>query len=159
MTIQVDGDLWQQIQAHAESGYPLEVCGFLLGSLDLERREIHIEGGRPATNERIDAADHRYLIEPAEYRTVEREATDAGTQIVGVYHSHPDAPAEPSTFDLAHAWPNQVYVIVSVVEGVASQLKGWMLTDDRQSFNEVEITDRDAVQSPARVEGVTCPKS
>jgi proteasome lid subunit RPN8/RPN11 len=156
MKIQLENGVLQQVQAHAESGYPAEVCGFLLGSLDLEKREIRVEGGRPATNERVDAAHRRYLIEPAEYRTAEREATDAGTQIVGIYHSHPDAPAEPSTFDLTHAWPNQVYIIVSVNHGAAGDLKGWVLTHDRQSFNQVKISDYDARRSPARVEGATC---
>lgn len=155
MKIHVESSLWQQIRTHAESGYPLEVCGFLLGSLDLEKREIHIQGGRPATNERIDAAQRRYRIEPAEYRTAEQEATDAGTQIVGIYHSHPDAPAEPSTFDLTHAWPNQVYVIVSVNHGAASELTGWILAHDRHSFDRVEIP-HDASRPLARVEGAKC---
>lgn len=159
MKIQVEGDLWQQIRAHAQSGYPAEICGFLLGSLDLKAGEIHLEAGRPATNGRVDAAHHRYLIEPVEYQTVEREATNAGTQIVGIYHSHPDTSAEPSTFDLTHAWPNQVYIIVSVRQGAVSDVKAWMLTDNRQSFDNVQISDRNASRSTPRLEGATCQNS
>lgn len=156
MKIQVESDLLQQIRTHAESGYPMEVCGFLLGMLDPERHEVYVEGRRPAANERVDAAHRRYLIDPAEYRAAEREATNAGRQIVGVYHSHPDVSAQPSTFDLDHAWPNQIYIIVSVNHGAASDLKGWILAHDRQSFNQVEISDYNANRSPARVEGATC---
>ena len=158
MKIQVESDLLQQIRAHAESGYPMEVCGFLLGMLDPERHKAYVEGRRPVANERVDAAHRRYLIDPAEYQVAEREAANAGRQIVGVYHSHPDVSAQPSTFDLNHAWPNQIYIIVSVHHGAASDLKGWILAPDRQSFNRVEISDHDANRSTARVEGVTCLK-
>lgn len=158
MKVQIESDLWQQIRTHAEAGYPLEVCGFLLGSFDLERGRVHIAAKRPATNERVGLAHRRYLIEPAEYRLAEQEATKAGTQIVGIYHSHPDAPAEPSTFDLTHAWPNQVYIIVSVNHGAASDLKGWILSHDRQSFDQVEIS-HDASRPPARAEGAICLRS
>ncbi len=156
MKVQIESDLLQQIRAHAESGYPMEVCGFLLGTLDSERHKACVERRRPAANERADAAHRRYLIDPAEYRVAEREAANAGGQIVGVYHSHPDVSAQPSTFDLNHAWPNQIYIIVSVNHGAASDLKGWVLAHDRQSFNQLEISDHNAKRSPARVEGATC---
>jgi proteasome lid subunit RPN8/RPN11 len=156
MKIQVEADLLQQIRAHAESGYPMEVCGFLLGTLDPESDKAYVAGRRPAANERVDAARRRYLIDPAEYQLAEREAANAGRQIVGVYHSHPDVSAQPSTFDLNHAWPNQVYIIVSVNRGATSDLRGWILAHDRQSFNQVEISDHDANRSPARAEGATC---
>ncbi len=158
MKIQVESDLLQQIRAHAESGYPMEVCGFLLQEVATRTGGRFVEGRRPAANERVDAARRRYSIDPAEYRLAEREAANAGRQIVGVYHSHPDVSAQPSTFDLNHAWPNQIYIIVSVHHGAASDLKGWILAPDRQSFNRVEISDHDANRSTARVEGVTCLK-
>ena len=43
-----------------------------------------------------------------------RAPRERGRELVGFYHSHPDHPAEPSAFDLEHAWPNLSYVIVSV---------------------------------------------
>ena len=56
----------------------------------------------------------RFLIGPDEYRAAEQHADDTGRALLGFYHSHPDHPAEPSAFDLEHAWPNLSYVIVSV---------------------------------------------
>ena len=159
MRLKVGSELLEKLRAHVVSGYPLEVCGFLLGSLDPDARETHVRSSRLAINGRVDAAHHRYLIEAEEYRVVERQAADDGMDIVGVYHSHPDAPAEPSAFDLAHAWPNQIYLIVSVEQGAVGDLTGWVLTDDRRSFARVEISVHGATLSTARVEGATCLKS
>jgi proteasome lid subunit RPN8/RPN11 len=35
----------------------------------------------------------------------EKQARDAGGDLLGFYHSHPDHPARPSQYDLDHAWP------------------------------------------------------
>jgi len=159
MKLKVGSELLEQVRAHAASGYPLEVCGFLLGSLDLDAREIHVRGSRLAVNGRVDAAHHRYLIDAEEYRVAERQAADDGIEIVGVYHSHPDASAEPSAFDLAHAWPNQVYLIVSVEHGAVGDLTGWVLTNDRRSFAQVEFSAYGATLPTSGVEGAACLKS
>ena len=67
----------------------------------------------------------------------EREAEERGLELVGIYHSHPDAPAVPSEYDREHAWPNSAYVIVSVEDGRAGGLRAWLLTEDRSRFDEL----------------------
>jgi proteasome lid subunit RPN8/RPN11 len=126
-----------RIRAHAEAGYPDEVCGFLFGAMDASARSFDVHGIRPAVNRRENRASRRYRIDPAEYRTAEREAEEKGLELVGIYHSHPDAPARPSEYDREHAWPNAAYLIVSVRAGRAGELTAWILAEDRSTFDEL----------------------
>ena len=70
----------------------------------------------PAVNRRTDDP-HRYLIAPDDLRQLEREVREAGQEVVGYYHSHPDHPAAPSAFDAEHAWPWYSYLIVRIDRG------------------------------------------
>jgi proteasome lid subunit RPN8/RPN11 len=70
---------------------------------------------------------------------VEARARDAGLSLLGFYHSHPDAPAEPSQYDLLNAWPNVDYLIVSVVRAAAADVTCWRLRNDRAAFAREEI--------------------
>ena len=126
-----------RLRAYAEAGYPDEVCGFLLGSMDLTRRVFEVGETRPAVNRRGSRADRRYRIDPRDYRAAEREAEERGLELVGIYHSHPDAPAVPSEYDREHAWPNSAYVIVPVEDGRAGGLRAWLLAEDRSGFDEL----------------------
>jgi proteasome lid subunit RPN8/RPN11 len=78
-------------------------------------------------------------VGPDEYRAAEARADDAGRQIVGFYHSHPDHPAVPSQFDLDHAWPQTSYVIVSVRAQESRELRSWRLRPDRSGFDEETV--------------------
>jgi proteasome lid subunit RPN8/RPN11 len=56
--------------------------------------------------------------------------------VVGVFHSHPDHPTQPSQFDLDHALPNFCYLITSVEKGTAVITRAWQLQADRGAFRE-----------------------
>ena len=51
----------------------------------------------------------------------------------------PDHPAQPSQYDLDHAWPFFSYVIVSVRDGEPRELRSWRLRDDRSQFDEEPV--------------------
>ena len=69
----------------------------------------------------------------------EKRAREQGMDVLGFYHSHPNAEARPSRFDLDHAWPFYSYLIVSVSQGRAGAMTCWRLTDDRSRFIPEEI--------------------
>jgi proteasome lid subunit RPN8/RPN11 len=76
--------------------------------------------------------------------------------MIGFYHSHPNAPAQPSSYDLAHAtWPWLSYLIVAVHDGEPKEVKSWVLADDRSSFlpEKVELAGMPA--DPNETEGET----
>jgi len=97
-----------------------------------------------ADNERQDSGHNRYLIDPRAYDRIERAADQRRLQVLGIYHSHPDGPARPSEFDCSHAWPELLYLIVSVVKGHAASTHSWRLRADGSQFDEepVEIVDQ-----------------
>jgi proteasome lid subunit RPN8/RPN11 len=129
------------IRGHVEASYPEEAPGGLLGTVH-GTTKIEVVHAIPADNARAEERRRRYLIGPDDVLALERQASAAGLQVVGYYHSHPDAPPDPSEFDREHAWPWYIYFIVSVVEGRTADVRAWRLSDDRAAFDAIEIEDR-----------------
>ena len=128
-----------EISQHGERDYPHECCGLLIGTLAADGRKIVVET-HPISNAREEAARyHRSLITPEELLRGERYALQKNLDVVGNYHSHPDHPAVPSQYDLEHAWPTWSYIIVSVRQGSAADLRSWEMRADRSRFDEEEI--------------------
>ena len=125
------------IRAHGRETFPHECCGAMLGKEGIVREAYAL----PNTTE--EGPRRRFLVRPEDYRGAEERAREAGLQLLGFYHSHPDHPAKPSQYDLDHAWPSFSYVIVSVMAGEDQSLTSWQLQADRSAFDEetVEITE------------------
>lgn len=131
-----------EIHQHGEATYPHECCGFLLGRIEANSRIV--ERTQRAQNQRDDSPQNRYQIAPQDYMQADRAAREAGLDIVGFYHSHPDHPARPSQFDLENAWPELVYVIVAVNQGKAGETTAWILAGDRSKFLPEKIVTQTA---------------
>jgi proteasome lid subunit RPN8/RPN11 len=127
-----------EIAAHGERDYPYECCGLLLGRFENDGKKICAELF-PISNAREEAAKrNRFLIRPEELLRGEHHAAAKGLEVVGFYHSHPDHPAVPSTYDLEHAWPVYSYVVVAIKAGRAEDLRSWEMQADRTRFSEEE---------------------
>ncbi len=85
-----------------------------------------------------DSKRRRYAIAPEILLKVQKQARDRSLNIIGIYHSHPDNPAIPSESDRFLAWQEYSYIIVSVPNGKALELKSWCL-DKNHQFQEEEI--------------------
>ena len=131
-------ELRAKIERHGEAAYPDECCGAIFGTVDGNSRTV-IELRELENTWDPSERRRRFLITPGEYMRVEREADDAGLSLIGFYHSHPNAPAVPSTFDRDHAWPWFVYPIIEVRDGQAAGLRVWQLQDDRSGYDEVAV--------------------
>jgi S-sulfo-L-cysteine synthase (O-acetyl-L-serine-dependent) len=124
-----------RVRADGAHAYPEECCGALVGPAAGDVDEA-LPLGNTATAQRR----RRFLIEPDDYRAAEAHATSAGKQLLGFYHSHPDHPAVPSSFDLEHAWPHLSYLIVSVQNGQPRDVRSWRLRTDRSAFDEEDLS-------------------
>ena len=122
------------IRRHGRESYPHECCGALIGRSSVVDEALAL----PNASER--GTRRRFRIRPADYQTVERRAAARGADLVGFYHSHPDHPARPSRYDLAHAWPVFAYVIVSVNDGEPAAMTSWRLREDRSAFDEEPLS-------------------
>ncbi len=133
----------REIERHGEREFPFECCGLLIGNFD-EKGTKKVAEIFPIENAKEAAARHnRSLITARELMRGERYARAKKLDVVGNYHSHPDHPAVPSQFDLDHALPIWSYVIVSILEGEAVDLRSWKMENDRSKFNEEEIMNEE----------------
>ena len=142
--IRLGAGLAEEIERHAEREYPRECCGLLVGRITDGGRTREVHATYPVANIFSEEAErhHRMAIEPLEYARAERLHAARGLGVVGNYHSHPDHPAVPSQYDLEHLapWPTMSYVVVSVREGKAFELRSWELEADRSRFNEEDVS-------------------
>jgi proteasome lid subunit RPN8/RPN11 len=135
--LRLDQGLVERIRAHAAQSYPYECCGALLGADETAGREIRDLVA--LDNQRHDSARNRFLVNADDVLRVETSARDRGLDVVGWYHSHPDAPERPSEFDREHAWPWYSYLIVSVEAAEPRRMAAWRLAEDRSRFEPEEI--------------------
>lgn len=138
MSIKLSAEHIAMIKKHGEKTYPEECGGLLLGELDGGLRII--QEVMSLDNVRKDSRHNRVELNPLDYARAEREAAKRGLGVWGYYHSHPDHPAIPSEFDLDHApFSEWSYLIVSIRDGKAEDLRAWSLREDRSQFDEEEI--------------------
>ncbi len=110
-----------------EAAYPNEGCGIFLG---IPGHDPEVFEVRLATNLREDRARDRYVMDPRDIMLAEREAEARGLEVLGFWHTHPDHPARPSQYDADHAWPDYVYVIMSIEAGKLVEVTAWVLESE-----------------------------
>lgn len=139
-------DIARRIRAHGVETYPHECCGAILGRDEDGSREV--AELLPLANRRDDSPRNRFEVTPDDVRLAEKTAREKKLELIGWYHSHPDAPARPSDYDRNHAWPWYSYVIVSIQKGVPVDMTSWRLHDDREAYDPEAI---ETVRPPAGV--------
>ncbi len=132
-TLSLQPGIADAINGHGVETYPNECCGALIG------RDGVVTATHALPNTTEEGPRRRFRVRPQDYMAAEKRATEAGGELLGFYHSHPDHPARPSQYDLDHAWPVFSYVIVSVREGVAGDMTSWRLREDRSAFDEERL--------------------
>jgi len=135
--LKIREELLRRIHAHGVETYPYECCGALLGrDGDLSRDVLDL---LPLENRRNDSPRNRFEVTPADVLLAEKTARQNNIELLGWYHSHPDAPARPSEFDREHAWPWYSYIIVSVQQREPRDTTSWRLRDDRSAYDSEPI--------------------
>ncbi|MTI30195.1 M67 family metallopeptidase, partial [Xanthovirga aplysinae] len=112
---------------------PNECCGFLFGK-DGSIRVI--EEAIPVKNVKEGDQRRRFQIDALDYMKAEKYALQNGIQFLGIYHSHPDHPAEPSIHDLKQAVPFFSYIIASVYKRKLKEVTSWRLNEDHMFYKE-----------------------
>jgi proteasome lid subunit RPN8/RPN11 len=128
MTLYLPRPVLDVVARHAESDYPKECCGILLGSV------VGVEGARiveaiPTQNSRSDRAADRFAIAPEEILEALKRGRTQGDEIVGYYHSHPDRSGRPSEVDRRDAWSDTFYLILGLKAGRVDEVRSWRLCD------------------------------
>jgi [CysO sulfur-carrier protein]-S-L-cysteine hydrolase len=115
--------LIDEMVAHAREDLPNECCG-MIGGRDGEATEV-IRVANAA------ASPLRYEMDPQGQYDALKSIEDDDGELLGIYHSHTKSPAYPSQTDVnqAMAWPEQLYVIVSLADPEAPDVRGYWLKD------------------------------
>ena len=148
----------QTIHTHAESTYPEECCGLLLGTLDLTSKTVvAVQTLENSWTADFDAGDvyltkaRRYEIAPADLLAALRSSRDRHLDIIGIYHSHPDHLAVPSECDRQLAWPQYSYLIAAVHQGQVANALSWCLDDNHQFQPEEMVIDLGIIERSLRM--------
>ncbi|MBI2486411.1 MAG: M67 family metallopeptidase [Deltaproteobacteria bacterium] len=124
---------YEGIIKHAESGYPNEVCGVLIG------KDEEITNFKECRNLNQERARDRYELDDRSFNEADNWARSNGMDILGIYHSHPDHASEYSEFDRQRAWPYWIYMIFSINSGKYNDARAWILKDFGSHFEEEKI--------------------
>ncbi|HEX3240339.1 MAG TPA: M67 family metallopeptidase [Solirubrobacterales bacterium] len=124
--------LIDEMVAHAREDLPNECCG-MIGGVDGEATSV-------IRVENAAATPLRYEMDPQAQYNALKTIEDGGAELLGIYHSHTKSAAYPSQTDVnqAVAWPEQVYVIVSLAEEEAD-VKAFLLKDLKIADVELDV--------------------
>ena len=126
------------LERHGAAAYPNEGAGLLLGQAGNGHKTV-VDILPLANRWGAEEQYHRFLLTPQDMLQGEAEAARRGLEVIGIFHSHPDHPAQPSPFDRDWALPWYSYLITSVENGRASLSRSWLLKEDRSAFEEENL--------------------
>jgi proteasome lid subunit RPN8/RPN11 len=122
----------RRIRGLAVAAYPDEGCGVLLGRRDGTR--MLIVDATSARNMWTERSADRYDLDPVDFMKADR-----GLDVAGIWHSHPDHPAQPSQFDTDHAWVDYVYIICRTTAAGAEDVNAFALEEEGAPFAYIAL--------------------
>lgn len=135
--IEIEQRAWQTMIVHAERTYPNECCGAMLGH-NSDQKKIVTEAIALDNVWDGEQGDH-YQIRPQDLLKVERDARDQGLDLIGIFHSHPDADAYFSQTDLKNSCPWYSFVVLSVENGKFNHAASFLPDPDQTRAEEEEL--------------------
>ncbi len=133
--IEIEAHPWQLMLLHAERTYPNECCGAMLGHIQGEKKVV--TEAVPLENAYAGEQGARYELRPEDIRDADSAARARGLDLIGTFHSHPDADAYFSETDLKNSCPWYSFVVLSVHRGKFDHANSF-LPDLEQSKAEQE---------------------
>ncbi|HET7510484.1 MAG TPA: M67 family metallopeptidase [Solirubrobacterales bacterium] len=121
--MRISQSLIDEMVAHAREDLPNECCGMIGGRDGRATRVVRVENAA--------ASPLRYEMDPQGQYDALKAIEDEGEDLIAIYHSHTRSAAYPSQTDVNEAvmWPEQVYVIVSLENADAPDVKAYSLQD------------------------------
>jgi proteasome lid subunit RPN8/RPN11 len=114
---------------------PEEACGLLSGLVNPGFYQVIAV--IPLTNELHSRV--RYRLDPRQQIAAFNQIDAQGLELVGIYHSHPAGPPEPSPSDIAEAfYPDVVYLIWSALAG-DWQCRAFLIQDGQVIQVEISV--------------------
>jgi proteasome lid subunit RPN8/RPN11 len=135
--IKIDSQAWETMVTHAESVFPNECCGAMIGNID--GGEKRVTAAVPLENAYAGAQGARYEVRPQDLAEADRHARAAGMDLIGIFHSHPNCDAYFSKTDLESSCPWYSFVVLSVKGGKFDHAASFLPNPDQTAADEEEL--------------------
>jgi proteasome lid subunit RPN8/RPN11 len=135
--IEIDKTAWEMMVAHAESTFPNECCGAMIGRLDGGHKKVC--GAQALENAYAGAQGARYELRPEDLLEADRKARAVGMDLIGIYHSHPDCDAYFSKTDLENSCPWYSFVVLSVKAGKFDHANSFLPNAEQTQAEKEEL--------------------
>ncbi|MCW9013543.1 MAG: M67 family metallopeptidase [Gammaproteobacteria bacterium] len=130
-TINIPRTIANKLLTLAQIDSENEICG-LIGAKD--GRPVHVY---PVENIALEK-QHFFEMNPAKQIAAIKSMRERGEELFAIFHSHPDAPAKPSTADMEQAaYPEALYLIISLNTKGVLDMRGFYL--GKNSVEDVEL--------------------
>ena len=113
--IEVEHQAWVTMVRHAETTYPNECCGAMLGRTIENKKMVSVTV--PLENAFLGEQGARYELRSEDLLAADQAARARGLDLIGIFHSHPDCDAYFSTTDLENSCPWYSFVVLSIKSG------------------------------------------
>jgi proteasome lid subunit RPN8/RPN11 len=130
--VRIPQQMIDEIIAHAREEAPNECCGMIGG-----------EDGAATTAYRsinAEASPLRYSLDANDQFRIMRQMEEIGEDLLAIYHSHTASAPYPSQTDVnLAAYPDAVYVIVSLQDSEHPEVRGFWIRDGQIEEAELDV--------------------
>lgn len=127
-------NIYLQLIDAAETAIPNEACGLLAGKGDEVTKFYEM------TN--ADASPEHFTMLPKEQFAAVKDMRASGSEILAIWHSHPETPPRMSEEDIKLAYaPGAVHIILSLAASSKHEIKGFKVIDGVPQAIDVIIMD------------------
>ena len=134
--IRIDSEAWATMVSHARKTYPNECCGAMLGTVEDDKI---VRVAVPLENAFEGEQGARYEIRPEDLIAAEAAARLQRMDLVGIFHSHPDADAYFSQTDLKNSCPWYSFVVLSIKKGEFDHANSFLPDADQTRADKEEL--------------------
>jgi proteasome lid subunit RPN8/RPN11 len=135
--IKINSGAWRVMVDHAQSTFPDECCGVMVGSID--GGEKLVTEAFALENAYKGKQEDRYEIRPEDLLAADKNARAKGLDLIGVFHSHPDCDAYFSKTDLENSCPWYSFVVLSIKGGTFDHANSFLPNADQSAAEKEEL--------------------
>ena len=135
--IEIEQQPWKDMVRHAESTYPNECCGAMLGRTENGKKVV--TRSVPLANSFSGEQGERYELRPEDLLEADKAARAQNLDLVGIFHSHPDCDTYFSETDLKNSCPWFSFVVLSIKKGKLDHANSFLPDFDQTKADKEEL--------------------
>lgn len=126
-------DAAAEVLNHARSNPDQECCGLLAGRGGVVTQVLNADNA-------AEKPEIAYEIAPRELFRLMRKIREAGLELLGIYHSHPNGDNQPSARDVERAYyPDAAYFILSARTDARNAIRAFSIREGRWMELQIQI--------------------